>query len=210
MAYLNNKYKGVISHFKTTIHNKMTDDSKKENSIIPISSNNLVRVGSSIEITNKIIEEHEKRTTNEKIVTVKEGNEATTIKLTKEILETISPNEIIYAEVAGGGAMGNSGGIMIYVIKKVKLICYETSVFTDEEVYLIADDFLSKNEKTFFNFYYGGMGNNVFINKNVELIIKHEYFAYLQNGFEYKLYSSVRGVFNSVVGRMNDPNNQTL
>ncbi len=185
----------------------MTDDSKKENSIIPISSNNLARVGSSIDITNKIIVEHEKRT--EKTVTVKEGNEATTIKLTKELLEAISPNEIIYAEVAGGGAMGNSGGILIYVVKKLQLICYETSVFTDEEVYLIAEDFLSNNEKTFFNFYYGGMGNNVFINKTAELKIKQEYFSYIQNEFEYKIYSSVKGVFNSVVNRMKKPKNET-
>ena len=187
----------------------MTDDRNKENSIIPISSTNLVRVGSSIEITNKIIKEHEKRTTDANLGTINEGNEATTIKLTKEILENISPKEIIYAEVAGGGAMGNSGGIMIYVINKVQLICYETSVFTDEEVYLIADDFLSNNEKTFFNFYYGGMGNNVFVNKNVELKIKQDYFAYLQNGFEYKIYSSVKGVFNSVVNRMKSPNSET-
>lgn len=185
----------------------MTENNKKENSIIPISSTNLVRVESSIEITNKIIVEHEKRT--EKTVTVKEGNEAITIKLTKEILETISPNEIIYAEVAGGGAMGNSGGIMIYLVNKTQLICYETNVFTDEEVYLIADDFLSNNEKAFFNFYYGGMGNNVFVNKNIELKIKQDYFAYLQNGFEYKIYSSVKGVFNSVVNRMKSPNSET-
>lgn len=130
--------------------------------------------------------------------------------MTKDILETLSSREIIYAEVAGGGAMGNSGVIMIYVIKKEQLVCYETSVFTDEEVYLIADDFLSINVKTFFNFYYGGMGNNVFINKNIELKIKQEYFAYLQNGFEYKIYSSVNGVFNSVVNRINNPNNETL
>lgn len=188
----------------------MTDDRNKENSIIPISSTNLVRVGSSIEITNKIIKEHEKRTTDANVGTINVGNEAYTIKLTKDILETLSPREIIYAEVAGGGAMGNSGGIMIYVINKVQLICYETSVFTDEEVYLIADDFLSNKEKTFFNFYYGGMGNNVFINKNVELKIKKEYFSYFQNGFEYKIYSSVKGVFNSVVNRMSDTNNETL
>jgi len=185
----------------------MTDDSKKENSIIPISSNNLVRVGSSIEITKKIIVEHEKRT--EKTVAIKEGNEAITMKLTKEILETVAPKEIIYAEVAGGGAMGNSGGIMIYVVNKVQLICYETSVFTDEEVYLKADDFISKNEKTYFNYYYGGMGNNVFVNKDAELNTKQEYFSYLQNGYEYKIYSSVKGVFNSVVNRMKNLNNET-
>lgn len=185
----------------------MTENNKNNNSLIPSVSTGLVRVGNSIEITNKIIVEHEKRT--EKTVTVKEGNEAITIKLTKEILETISPNEIIYAEVAGGGAMGNSGGIMIYLVNKTQLICYETSVFTDEEVYLIAEDFLSMNENAYFNYYYGGMGNNVFINKNAELNIKLEYFSYLQNGFEYKIYSSVKGVFNSVVNRMKNPNSET-
>ena len=39
----------------------MTEDDKIENSIIPINSNGLVRVGNSIEITNKIIREHEER-----------------------------------------------------------------------------------------------------------------------------------------------------
>lgn len=188
----------------------MKDDLHKENSIIPISSTNLIRVGSSIEITNKIIKEHEKRKTDANVGTIKEGNEAHSIKLTKDILETLSPREIIYAEIAGGGAMGNSGGIMIYVIKKEQLICYETSVFNDEEVYLIADNFLSNIEKTFFTFYYGGMGNNVFINKNIKLKIKQEYFTYLLNGFEYKIYSSVKGVFNSIVRAMNQPQNKTL
>ena len=48
----------------------MTDDINKENSIIPISSTNLVRVGSSIEITNKIIKELEKRTTDANVGTI--------------------------------------------------------------------------------------------------------------------------------------------
>lgn len=188
----------------------MTDDNKIESSIIPTNSTDLVRVGNSIEITNKIIKEHEKRTTSEKIETVIAGNEAHTIKLTKEILETISPKEIIYAEVAGGGAMGNSGSIIIYVVRVEQLICYETSVFTDEEVYMLADDFLSNNAKLFFNFYYGGFGNNVYTNKGAKLLIKEEHFDYLHKGFNYKIYSSVKGVFKSVVIRMNNPNNQTL
>jgi hypothetical protein len=185
----------------------MTDDSKKENSIIPISSNNLFRVGSSIEITNKIIVEHEKRT--EKTIIIKEGNEAIQIKLTKEILETISPREIIYAEVAGGGAMGNSGGIIIYIVREDQLKCYETSVFSDEEVYMLTDDFLSNNAKLFFNFYYGGFGNNVYANKGFDLLINEEHFDFLQNGVKYKIYSSVKGVFKRVVSRMKNPNNET-
>lgn len=45
----------------------MTDDRKNDNSIIPISSNNIVRVGSSIEITNKIINEHEERSVSKNL-----------------------------------------------------------------------------------------------------------------------------------------------
>ena len=53
----------------------MTDDTKKENSIITSSSTDLVRVGNSIEITNKIIQEHEERTIPSSIEIVKIGNQ---------------------------------------------------------------------------------------------------------------------------------------
>ncbi len=53
------------------------------------------------------------------------------------------------------------------------------------------------------------MGNNVLINKNAELNIKLEYFSFQQNGFEYKIYSSVKGVFNRVVNSMKNPNSET-
>lgn len=53
----------------------MTEDDKIENSIIPISSNRLVRVGNSIEITNKIIREHEERLLQVAFTTLKIGNQ---------------------------------------------------------------------------------------------------------------------------------------
>ena len=53
----------------------MTDDNKIENSIIPIGSTGIVRVGNSIDITNKIIKEHEERRVAENFKTVKIGNQ---------------------------------------------------------------------------------------------------------------------------------------
>ena len=199
----------------------MTDDNKKKNSIIPINSTDLVRVGNSIEITNKIIKEHEERLISSSIETVKIGNQAWMTKLTKSVLDSILPKEIIYAEVAGGGAMGNSGGIMLYLIKEEQLICYETSLFTDEEIYLEAEALLLRHQDRFknentevresqFDYFYGGMGNNVFINKNVALDIKEGYFSYIKNGIGYQISSSVQGVFNSVVSAMNQPKGKRL
>jgi hypothetical protein len=40
--------------------------------------------------------------------------------------------------------MGNAGGIMLYIIKDDTLICYETNVFNDEEIYVQAEELLLK------------------------------------------------------------------
>ena len=132
------------------------------------------------------------------------------IELTEEIIKTISPKDIIYAEIAVAGAMGNEGGIIIYVVKENQLIHYETRIFTNEEVYRLAVQHISINENQFFDLYYGGFGNAVFIKKGADLKIKEEYFEYIDDGNKYKIYSSVKGVFNRVVSTMNNPNNQKL
>ncbi len=51
-----------------------------------------------------------------------EMNKQNPIELSKEIIDSLSVNDIIYAEVAEGGAMGNVGGIMIYVLENKQLI----------------------------------------------------------------------------------------
>ncbi len=134
----------------------------------------------------------------------KEGIVAHSIKLTGKILETILPGQIIYAEIAVDGAMGNAGGILIYVVKDSHFTCYETSIFTNEEVYKLAVMYISNNEKQFFKFYYGGFGNDVFIKKDAELKIKQAYFEYTEHGKKYKIISSARGVFDRVVDIMNN------
>lgn len=166
------------------------------------------------------MKQQEEKSTLSNIETVKAGNPALKVKLTKSILDGILPNEIIYAEVAGGGAMGNAGGVMIYIIQKEKLICYETNVFSDEEVYKEAEALFARHkerstketpqvQEKCFKSYYGGMGNYVFINKDVGLKSNEGYFTYLNDGFEYKIYSSVKGVFISIVNRIHSPNNET-
>jgi hypothetical protein len=140
----------------------------------------------------------------------------TTTKLTKEVIDSIIPKEIIYAEVAGGGAMGNSGGIMIYLIKEDTLICYETNVFTDEETYSQAEELLLKHQSqfkfevletqdNFFDYFYGGMGNNVFVNKSAALEINDGFFIYRNRSLVYQILPSVIGVFNGVVYAMKKP-----
>lgn len=135
------------------------------------------------------------------------------IKISQSVLDNIDPKEIIYAEVAGGGAMGNAGGIIIYCIKDDQFICYETSLFNDKENYLRAEELLLKHQSVFknanltkgeelFDYYEGSMGNLVFINKNVNLEISDEFFIYRQNDKEYQILSSVQGVFYHVVNTM--------
>lgn len=138
----------------------------------------------------------------------------TTKSLSKSILKDINPKEIIYAEVTPLGASGNEGGIIIYIPQKEteQLICYETNISDDKETYFSAEELLFKHldrqnatneiKNLYFDFYYGGMGNNVFINKKVKLEIQEDYFIYATELFQFQIFSSVQGVFNNVVRQM--------
>lgn len=53
----------------------MTDNKNEENSLIQVFSNSLSRAGNAIEITNKIIKEHEERSVSEILKSVKIGNQ---------------------------------------------------------------------------------------------------------------------------------------
>lgn len=136
-----------------------------------------------------------------------------TFTLTTALLRTISLDEIIYAEIAEPGAMGNTGGLSIYVVKSGQLQRYETSVFNDFETYSEAEELISKNqnemlmsgtmaEKKTFVYYYGGMGNHVFINNNATLRAAEDHFLYTQNNVKYKIEPSNKGVFMSVAGSL--------
>ena len=132
------------------------------------------------------------------------------VTLTKEKIHSIDPREIIYIEIAQPGAMGNAGGVMLYIIENEALICYETNVFDDEPTYDAVNELLMKHfdssfdsdseiQDFIFDEYPGGMGNSVFINKNFNLEIGDRYFIYKQSNKEYCILSSLFIVYKNVV-----------
>jgi len=123
-----------------------------------------------------------------------------TEKLTKIKLKNIEFDDVIYGERSQSGAMGNSGGIILYVFKQNRIIRYETNVFDDEKTAIEALKQITLHEELF-NLYYGGMGNGAFINKKTPLEIDHKSkcFWYASNSDRYRIDSSVYGVYKSVV-----------
>ena len=139
-------------------------------------------------------------------------------ELTKSLINNINPEAIIYAEFASGGAMGYAGGFTLYLIEGETLFCYETSLFTNEDIYSQAVELLIKHQdqiknndivvqNILFDHYYGGMGNNVFINKNILLEIGDEDFYLKRDNVSYRISTSVQGVFNNVVHEMKNSKN---
>jgi hypothetical protein len=135
-----------------------------------------------------------------------------TKSLSKSILESVEIEKTVYAEVNAPGGMGNSGGVIMYIphAESGEMICYETSIFNDEETYLLAEEILNKHSKmienenaeSLFEYYYGGMGNNVFVNRKANLSIGEEFFVYKLEKSEFQIFSSVKGVFKNVIYQM--------
>jgi hypothetical protein len=137
----------------------------------------------------------------------------TIIPLTQPILNEIQVHQILYCEFAGIGAMGNAGGLMMYIVREKQLICYETNLNLDGETYTqsvqlimnhqdVLDYATSESNEVFFQHFYGGMGNHVFINKNIALEVEDGYFVYKVGEEQYQILPSVQGVFESVVYSM--------
>lgn len=130
--------------------------------------------------------------------------------LSKSILENMQFDQVIYAEATPPGAMGNAGGIIIYYLQKepTELVCYETNLYYDEEGYLLAEDLLIQNTITLDRKdlplvkYGGGMGNYVFINKEIQLDIRDKYFTYTKDGIQFDILPSVEGVFNALIHQL--------
>lgn len=152
------------------------------------------------------ISELETSTNTENIIV----NELQAIKLSKEIIDKISVNDIVYAELAESGAMGNAGGIMMYVFEDKELVMYETNLFDEENLYSEAGNLLLKHQnkleyenlekgELLFDYHYGGMGNHVLVSKKITLEKEDGYFTFNTEDDNYEIYCSVTGVFNSVV-----------
>lgn len=134
--------------------------------------------------------------------------------LTRSILECMEMDQVIYAEVTPPGSMGNAGGIVIYIREggSRAFICYETSIHADEQTYLSAEAKLhghvysehmgSGDATRCLDLYYGGMGNNVFVNRNMTLSAQDDFFVCHADGQEYQVIPSVYGVFRFVSAQL--------
>ncbi len=126
------------------------------------------------------------------------------IIITSENLDSIDFDKMIYCEISPQGAMGNEGGILMYVLKDENtLITYETNIEIDQQIFNAISDLISKNANLFVN-YNGGMGNYVYVKKNAQLEIDEKYncFWYHSSKTKLRIDSSVNGVFLSVIADM--------
>ena len=126
------------------------------------------------------------------------------VTITTENLNSIDFDKVIYCEISPMGAMGNEGGIIIYVLSEEdNLITYETNASIDQQSYDAVLERIDQNVNLFVN-YRGGFGNYVYIKKNVQLEIDEKYncFWYHSQNTKLRINSSVQGVFLSVVADM--------
>ena len=163
---------------------------------------------------NQVILNWDAKTKNKfkisEIIKLEANEKLKSVELTKLLLATIKPSDVVYAEITSPGGMGNSGGMLLYVIKDTQLKLYTTSSFSDREVYMETDNLIfhhfSKIKKLDeFNYYPGGVGTYVYIHKNVKLTIKAGFFTYRIQGAEYNILSSTMRVFYNVLSRMKQP-----
>lgn len=124
--------------------------------------------------------------------------------ITSENLDSIDFDKVVYCEISSAGAMGNAGGILLYLLEdEDDLITYETNVSIDKESYDATSERMNQKANLFVN-YSGGMGNGVYIKKGTQLEIDEEYncFWYHSQNTKLRIDSSVQGVFLHVVSEM--------
>jgi hypothetical protein len=128
------------------------------------------------------------------------------IEPSMEMLDKLVIKEIIYAEHTPLGAMGNEGGVMFYIIKNDNLICHESNIDKDENIYNKMVDILEssfeRDANNIFDLYDGRVGNEIFINKKMPLKVADEHFIYTKNEKDYCIYSSCEGVFKNVASQL--------
>src|SRR3989338_2274496 len=79
------------------------------------------------------------------------------VTITTENLNSIDFDKVIYCEISPMGAMGNEGGIIIYVLSEEdNLITYETNASIDQQSYDAVLERIDQNVNLFVN-YRGGI-----------------------------------------------------
>lgn len=120
-------------------------------------------------------------------------------ELTAKFIKSLNPASVIYAEIARPGAMGNEGGVMMYILEDDGLNLYETDIFKHEDDYAAAYNFLRDNEKIFC-VANGGFGNTAYAlaDSKLEDDTQNEKLVYTKNGKKYDIFASVKGVYKNV------------
>jgi len=124
--------------------------------------------------------------------------------ITAANLGSIDFDRIVYYENSPMGAMGNEGGILIYVLENEdSLVTYETNVSLDKQIYEAVLKLLDEKINHFIGLY-GGMGNYVYLKNNSDFEIDRKYGCLWLHSSKTKLRidSSVAGVFNAIVLEM--------
>jgi len=130
------------------------------------------------------------------------------IIITTENLDLIDFEKVVYCEMSSPGAMGNEGGILIYILRdEDTLVTYETNIKVDPQIYEIVSDMIDQNID-FFVQYPGSFGNYVYIKNGIQLEIDKKYncFWYHSQNTKLRINSSVQGVFDSTVTEMTNQN----
>lgn len=121
------------------------------------------------------------------------------VRITASGIAGLKFENVIYGERSQAGAMGNAGGIILYVLEGDSFTMYHANLSTDEKAYAEGLFKIAANEFQF-DVYAGGFGNGVFIKKDISLVVieEDESFWYIKDDKPYKIKSSVKGVFDNV------------
>lgn len=126
-------------------------------------------------------------------------NKAEKVRITASGIAGLKFENVIYGERSQAGAMGNAGGIILYVLDGDSFTMYHANLSTDEQAYSEGLFKIAANELQF-DVYAGGFGNGVFIKKDISLVVieEDESFWYIKEDKPYMIKSSVKGVFDNV------------
>ena len=121
------------------------------------------------------------------------------VRITASGIADLKFENVIYGERSQAGAMGNAGGIILYVLDGYSFTLYHANLLEDERAYSEGLFKIAANEFQF-NVYAGGFGNGVFIKKDISLVVieEDESFWYIKDDNPYRIKSSVKGVFETV------------